>query len=401
MGIDVQAGWQTGDVFREYKWRPEGKWQRVTGPDATHEGAQKHLPNDVNVIVIDDLDKAIRIEAYVEMLLCHGGTANKRIRVNGSDWIVIPESKWIPGDRGEGEPGGEYQYMRYPEVVLPMGAFGEGENTFEFTCSSGTSLGKRWPQWIVYGVTFRVYYAKEKAHPGGQIVSPQTGATLGESPAFEVNVESEVPVRQVDVIGEYEDFNWEGDGQCRQWHYLYAYGEIDRHIGTAIKDPYRVVWDTEWIPSQSEQIRVCARIVDETGLCFITPVVDGLQLKRAYSVKMYEPHDVPLRWSSRAGKRHACKIDIVDDLSQITDARIVMSTWNGVVADDIGVNDVKVTEKIGMNHDLSYDVFSVPTNLLRSGENTLYTFSDTHHHGIEVQWPGMVLFARFSVLEGE
>jgi len=34
-----------GDIFREYKWRPDGKWQRVTGPDATAEGAKKHLPN--------------------------------------------------------------------------------------------------------------------------------------------------------------------------------------------------------------------------------------------------------------------------------------------------------------------------------------------------------------------
>jgi len=72
-----------------------------------------------------------------------------------------------------------------------------------------------------------------------------------------------------------------------------------------------------------------------------------------------------------------------------------MATWNGVAADQIGINDKMVVAKVGKNHDLSYDEFAVPLNLIKSGTNTLYTRSSTTHHGIEVQWPGMALFVKY------
>ncbi|MHC4431480.1 MAG: hypothetical protein ACYTBS_06535, partial [Planctomycetota bacterium] len=118
-----------GDVFREYKWRPDGRWQRVTGPETTEPRARKHLPNSVNKIVINDLDGATKVEAYLEMLLCHGGTVNKKMRVNGNDWIPIPESPLIPGDAGQGPPDAEYQYMRYPSVRIPLAHVHKGNNT--------------------------------------------------------------------------------------------------------------------------------------------------------------------------------------------------------------------------------------------------------------------------------
>lgn len=62
--------------------------------------------------------------------------------------------------------------------------------------------------------------------------------------------------------------------------------------------------------------------------------------------------------------------------------------------DVIGINGRKVVTKVGKNHDLSYDSFAVPVEYLVP-ENTLYTYSDTHHHGLEVQWPGMVLFVQY------
>jgi hypothetical protein len=85
-----------GDVFREYKWRPDGKWQRVTGPDATAEGAKQHLPNSVNTIRIDDLDGAVKVEAYIEMLLCHGGTVDKKIRVNANPKSALMQIRGCP-----------------------------------------------------------------------------------------------------------------------------------------------------------------------------------------------------------------------------------------------------------------------------------------------------------------
>ncbi len=67
-----------------------------------------------------------------------------------------------------------------------------------------------------------------------------------------------------------------------------------------------------------------------------------------------------------------------------------------VAADAIGIGGTKVVTNVGKNHDLSHDEFPVPLKLIRAGVNTLSTFSDTAHHGIEVQWPGMVLMIRYT-----
>lgn len=272
----------------------------------------------------------------------------------------------------------------------------QGNNTFEFTCSPGTSLGGWWPQWILYGVTFRVYYDSSKPHPTGTITKPSGGSTISESPVFEARVTGPHPIKQVDFIGFYEDFNWEGDGNYRQWHYRYLYNEIKNHIGTATKKPYKVIWDNSWVPTQDRPIKIMARIVDAAGMCYMTSAVENIRLVRDKTVRMYKPYNVPKGWSTRVGNTHKCKTDVNDDLSKAVAAKIVMATWNGVAADEIGINGKKIVTKIGKNHDLSYDEFDVRLNLIKSGTNTLYTHSSTTHHGIEVQWPGMVLMVKYN-----
>lgn len=388
-----------GDIFREYKWRPDGKWQRVTGPDATDERAKKFLPNSVNKVRIDDLDGSVKIEAYVEMLLCHGGTVGKKMRVNARPWIPIPEPPLIPGDAGQGPPDTQYQYMRYPCVQIPLDDLNRGDNTFEFTCSRGTALASRWPQWILYGVTFRVYYSSSKPHPVGRVTKPASGSTIGQSAVLQAEASGPNRIGQVDFIGFHDDFNWEGDGQYRQWHYRYLYNEIKSHIGTAVTQPYKVTWDSAWIPTQNQPIRIMARIIDASGMCYMTPAVENIRLIRNSTVRMYKPYDVPRRWSTRAGKTHKCRVDVNDSLDKAVAAKIIISTWNGVAAEQIGINDKKIVGPIGNNHDLSYDEFDVPLDLIRSGTNTIYTYSSTVHHGIEVQWPGPVLLIKYDELE--
>jgi len=128
----------------------------------------------------------------------------------------------------------------------------------------------------------------------------------------------------------------------------------------------------------------------------MTSAVENIHLVRDNTVRMYKPYDVPKKWSTRVGNTHKCKTNVNDDLSKAVAAKIVMATWNGVAADEIGINGKKIVTKVGKNHDLSYDEFDVPLNLIKSGTNTLYTHSSTTHHGIEVQWPGMVLMVRYS-----
>jgi hypothetical protein len=203
------------------------------------------------------------------------------------------------------------------------------------------------------------------------------------------------PIKRVDFIGLYEDFNWEGDGNYRQWHYRYHYNEMKNHIGTATAATYTVAWNDAWIPTQDQPIKLMARIVDYTGICYMTPAVANIKLSRDHTVRMYKPYDVPRRWSTRAGKTHKCKVEMTDDLDKAVAAKIIMSTWNGVAADEIGINDKMVVTRVGQNHDLSYDDFEVPLKLIKPGVNTLYTHSTTTHHGIEVQWPGMVLLIKY------
>jgi hypothetical protein len=388
-----------GDVFREYQWRPKGKWQRVTWPDVTEKRARAFLPNKVNTIALDDLEQAVKAEVYVEMLLCHGGTVDQKIRINEAPWIPIPPSPHIPGTAGTGEPACEYQYMRYPAVAVPLKLLRKGSNTFEFTCGPGSALGKWWPQWLLYGVTFRIYYDPSKPRPTGSVTAPAAGATMGDNARFAATAAAPAGIKQVDFIGRYDDFNWEGDGVYRQWHYRYLYGKIHNHMGSATAQPYAIEWDNRWIPTQQEPISVMARIVDHTNLCYLTPPVEGLKLARPYTVRMYKPYDVPKRWSTRAGQTHRCKTDVTGGPEKATAARVVMSTWNGVAGEDIGVNGTKVTSRIGKDHDLSYDAFPVPLELIHKGTNTLYTHSDTHHHGCEVQWPGMVLMVTYDIPE--
>ena len=63
--VDAFAEPLPGDVYREYTWRPEGKCQRVTGPNVEDERTKAFLPNAVNRIVIDDLRLARRVEARI------------------------------------------------------------------------------------------------------------------------------------------------------------------------------------------------------------------------------------------------------------------------------------------------------------------------------------------------
>ncbi|MHB8900408.1 MAG: hypothetical protein ACYC6Y_16780, partial [Thermoguttaceae bacterium] len=336
-GGSVLAGPKPGDVFREYRWRPEGNWQRVTGPETTEPRAQRFLPNAVNEIAIDDLDKAVRAEVYLEMLLCHTGTIDKRVRVNGSAWLPIPESELIPGTAGIGPPGTEYQSMRYPEVAIPLDQLRGGKNTFELTCSGGTRLGRRWPQWILYGVTFRIYYSSDKPHATGRIVEPEAGAILRDD-IVSVRFEAAEPrpVERVELVGLYTDFNWEGDGNDRQWHYRYLYGQMLNYVGTSPQGRKPVGWDTQWIPTQDQPISLAAWVVDESGVVWVSPAVDNLRLARRRTVRMLKPYEIPKGWATRAGQTDTAKIRIEDDLAEAVDARLVMSTWNGVAADEIG-----------------------------------------------------------------
>ena len=390
-----------GDIFREWPTQIY-TWQRVTDPNATASGA-KAFPNTLNRKLIEDLQGAVRAEIYLEMWGGHAGTSNKRLRVNGGSWISIPDPEAIPGDSGRAEHQSPecYQQFIYPSVPVPIEQLHEGINTLEFTSSGQTCFNFGWGQWGVHGITFRIYYDASRPHPTGRVIAPLAGSTIADSVMLAAEASSpNGDIAEVDFIGLYEDFDYEGNGIFRQWHYRYAAGRIQNHLGTATTSPYAVNWHTTWVPDQDQPMQIMARIKDETGLTYITPAVAGIGLERpGTSVKLYKPFNVPPRWQTRTGATHRSKVFVGDDLARAEEARMVLTTWNGASANAVGLNGIRVSAGPGRDHNYSYDEIPVPLDAIRSGTNSLFTMDATNHHGIEVLWPGIALLVRYTDLD--
>ena len=395
----VCASPRPGDIFREYAWSDKGKWQRITSPDATMDGAKKFLPNSVNSITIDDLAGAIRAEVQLELLQSHNGTIGQSLRLNGGSWIPIPKPRDIPGRAGATSGGSElWLTMLYPVVEVPLAGLKSGGNTFEFTCKPGTGLGARWPQSIVYGVVFRIYYGPDKPAPSGRISAPL--GTLGRFSNIDLLAEPKAvsggTIRRVDFLAHYRGYDWRGEGIQEHWQYQTHFGERRRHAGSAFDAPWQVSWDVRHVPAQQGAVQVAAIIEDDRGLCRMTEAVTLDKFQGLPHTRIFAAEKIPPQWQTRAGRRHSCKITLPNDLSGLLGAKLILATWNGDQSDVIGINDTVLQKNIGFNHDLSYDELTVPISALRPGENEFYTMSSTQHHGIEVLWPGAVLIARFA-----
>lgn len=389
-----------GDVFRENVWRAaDGKWQRITSPEATHKGAQKFLPNAVNTIELKALENATRVEVQLELLLSHFGTTGQAMRVNGGEWLPIPGPKDLPGKMGrEQAPAEMFHTMLFPTVTVPLAALRSGQNTFEFTCRPGRGLAERWPQSIVYAATFRIYYKADIAAPSGRVIAKS--ATPDRFGAIALSVEP-VPssgraIRRVDFLARYHGYDWRGEGVKEHWHYQTHFGALRYHAGTAFTAPWTAAWDVREVPAQEGPVQIVARIEDDQGMCRMTQPLALEKFRGMPNTRLIAAHDVPVHWQSRDNKRHACKITLPDDLSRLAEAKLILATWNGDQCDEIGLNGTTLMRNVGHNHDLSYDTIHVPISLLKPGENEFHTKSATLEHGIEVLWPGPVLLVRFA-----
>ncbi len=386
-----------GDVFREYKWNGPWvnahNWQRVTDMWASHAGALEFLPNPINEISIDDLGKAIKAEICIEMWGGHAGTSDKKFRINGSEWMQIPESPHI----GPGKPE-SYMQFRYPVVSIPLELLKEGKNTFEFGCGKQITHDFGWGQWGFYGVIFRIYYSSGKPFPGAEIISPAPGSTF-EGDIMPLKIEenkTSVPIRHVEYLGYYEGFDYDGDGLYQEWQYSYRNGEMRHHLGTAKESPYTAEWDTRWVPDQNGPVSIMALVTDVEGITYVTPAVTGIIIERDFSVRMYKPYDMPENWMSRDYNRHSCKVDLQDDLNKAVEAKLIVTTWHGMGCEEFKVNGRLVAQAFGRDHDYSLDIMPVPIDILWDGVNEFSTFSTTEHHGIEVLWPGVVLKIKYT-----
>lgn len=277
-------------------------------------------------------------------------------------------------------------------MEIPLSYVNEGENTFELTTDGQKCYDFGWGQFIIYGVTFRIFYDESKNHPTGIITAPTYGTTIGENPVITVAAESSDGIKRIDFIGFYEDFNYQGDNIWRQWQFALYNGLPRHHLGTVYNEPYSITWNTEWVPDQDKPMKIMARIVDDKGMQYITSAVEDIRFTREdRSVKLYKPYNIPMNWATRVFKTHTCKVLVSEDLDYAVDARMILVSWSGIYAERIGINGEKVVTNTGRLYDRSYNEIPVPVDLIRSGVNTLFTYSSTSEHGIEVNWPGIVL----------
>ncbi|GJM29003.1 MAG: hypothetical protein DHS20C17_16380 [Cyclobacteriaceae bacterium] len=391
-----------GDVFREYAWIPHmiksetGKFLRVGGNldyrnNPTHLPPEFHRDGYISFGHYLQLDQAIKAELVLEKVASHEDTKGLRVSINQNTAIQIPAAKGIP------EPEADYMHHTYPVTPIPLSELREGwDNSFQLEVD--TAQRWNWPQNLIYGVILRVYYQPETAQSKAEITGINNGDALGRKVILEIS-DPDQSIRQVDYLGLYEGINYEGDGIYRQWHYHYLRGNIKHHLGTAMDYPYKLNWNTEWVPDQQEPLQIAARIVDNTGLIYFTAAVTGLSFDRDFRVALGKPYNQPKNWVTREGEFQE-KIDLKTNPERITDARLIWVSWSPCYTNGVFVNQKQVLDKEGPCYD--YMAHNVPFDpaLLKSGTNVISTGKEPLHdgnmvHGMEVQWPGIMLLIRY------
>lgn len=401
-----------GLVYREYtRTMSAGNDWRVTDPNATNPGEPGNspatfLPNPVLGLDVTDLEGAVRAVAVIDVWGGHVGTVGKRFRLNGNDWLDIPDVSGTP----QSPECYTQQYTAYVEV--PLSHLASGANALEGTSGGQTCYDFDWGQWGWYGFLLRVYYDPQtKAAPAGAITIPASGAALGENPLFEVAAPG---AARVDIVGRYESHDTDGDGVYLDWQQSYhrlqgdAEFRLRNHIGTMNAAPFRANWDTQWVPDQAPGgIMAVARVRDADGLWCVTERVTGLTLDRTdLSVRLYRPRSMPPSHWVRAGTTITTRFDIPvrHGLPLAQAARMFVATWNGPHAAPAPgephwarVNNTTLPY-FGAAYAYSYDGVNVPLETLGPGENSVSFFAATYGHGIEVLWPGPAVAVRYAGL---
>ncbi len=403
----AQSRPQPGDLYREFSRHNGGDrdW-RVTDKDAVirFDRAQDHLPNSRIELIIEDLEHAVRAEALIDRWGGHRGTINKRLRFNNHDWITVPELSAVP----EGIRPEMLMFQDNPVVAVPLEHLHEGSNVFEADCDEDGGFG--WGQWGLYSLVLRIYYdpaAKgEEFAITGSIDSPVSGQSIQDGPTIKVSADAPMGVARIDVLASYDGYDEDGDGVHDGWHeshFQLVRGEANElrdHVGSLWKKPYKLAWDTRWVPDQEPGgITMVARIQDSRGYWSVTePVTDLTLVRRDTSVKLYRSRDVPEDFAVRVGETKECFFHIPDSepLASATEAAVHLRTWHGWDGhhEPIRINEHEMPVD-GKNHFYDYDLLAFPPSALHHGKNVFAIHSKTEHHMLEVLWPGPAIAVRF------
>lgn len=418
---------QPGDVFREFVFP-----QRLTLCFRPSNPAScNNVPRERSAGLTFNPAGATRAELAVEYWGGHIGT-RQHFRVNSQDyWQPLPPIQNVP-------PGARQQcYFRTilgGTLPLDLSQLRNGENRFRFTIEHNNQYGQDtqcpgnfgWGTTYIYGFTARLYYTPGSIPaPSGSITSPAENTFIGEMP--QITVQATPPagrtIARVDVIGEYLDYDWDGDGMLREWQYQLVRGQMQRHIGWAVRDGsvYRVVWNTTWIPDQVDAdgnllpVRLMARITDSDGVSIMTAARTVWFQRSGRQVRMYtSSHDrdnqrvygVPQNFGPRnmiTSTPLTTTITIADNPAGAASARMIIHTWAGdqtkeepTVRDRITINNATIvnvngsppTPPIGADHHWSFDWRDVAVSALIQGDNLFGVWTNRQGHHLEIQWPG-------------
>ena len=405
-------GPQPGETYREVRLDNGGNldW-RVTDPRARARGAGDFLPNPVLSLSLPPLDGATRAEVTLDRWGGHLKTTKKAIRFGRQPWLVVPEIDTIPGDRAEYYYSQDNPTIEVPVAMLRQAASGTDDGTVTIEGLCETRDDYNWGQWGLYSLVLRVYYDRDAGKAGEfRITQPASGATIGENPAITVDAAG---AEEVQVLGWYRGLDEDGDGVLTEWHGAHhqlqrgTEAKLSGHIGTLSGGTLSgespsgespsgkqstLTWDTEWVPDQEPgAVRLIARVKSPGGLWTVTQPVTGLTLQRDRSVTLVTPDNVPEHFGVRTGDERFCTFDL-DSTDGITEAKLALRTWHGWDEHHAPLRWNGHLFAIG-GHDHHYDTDLIdldPTWLL-DGENEFRIRSDTHHHMLEVLWPGPLL----------
>jgi hypothetical protein len=389
-----------GEVFREFTFIPEHGHFGELDPACTREFTEEQWirkPRMVMKSLDVALDHADKAEMSIEFWGGHIGTSQQQFRINQHDWMALPQP--------ENTPTSPLCYHRTllgnTSVKVPLEHLKNGMNVVQFTCGPQVCYNFNFGFYWIYSFTIRVYYDPSVQHTEGMITSPGAGDTLHDDPVIMLETGADdQSVKCIDFIGYYEDFDWEGNGVFRQWHYQTRYGEKYKHLGSVSRKPYEVTWNTRWLPDQGQPVTVAAIITDQNGVSYMTPEVTGIRFSRKdRRVVMYPSQDVPEAFGVRVGRRKTCSILVDDDLDHAESACILVSTWSGKCDDgsihEIMINGKRVSDNFGRFHDYSFDYLSVPVTYISKGMNEISIHSRFEGHALEINWPGPVLLIEF------
>lgn len=388
----------SGAVFKEYSY--VGEHIRELDPGVSHPLAlelyrkMRHKPRDPQYLEIDDLDQAIYAELIPEFWGGHIGTTGQCFMVNGKGWIPLPQPLDTPGP-----------VEWYHRTVLgiprqfPVEWLREGVNEIRFTAGPQSKYNFNWGWYFLYAFTIRIYYTPNRLSTVDRIPAPlriiqENGETwFKDNPVFTLKSTDEAQgLIQVDLIGNYYGFDYQGINRFQGWHYAYEKGKLSRHIGSGEGPNYSLTWDTRLLPDQTGPVRIIPRYRYTNGFYCMGEVAEFWQHRRDKKLNMYPALSLPERFSVRAGQLKSCTFYLPELSATMQKAFIIIPSWSGSHCEEIRINNTVIAGPLGKEHDYSFDEVDIPLESLKQGENTFTIYSTTEHHGIEINLPGPALF---------